>query len=193
MSPEVVVETQRLVLRTEAPGDQAIWFAHMNDAQVLDHLGGPVSAEQIAKSFARMADAYTKGEPTFFLVTLRSDGMLIGKCGLALIDTPGVPSALTGQIQIGWTLRADQWGRGYAREAAEAALALAFERHGASIVYSQTSERNVPSWRLMERLGLVRRADLDYVDPAFAPRDNPTILYAIDRAAWRTRKEPIAP
>jgi RimJ/RimL family protein N-acetyltransferase len=92
---------------------------------------------------------------------------------------------LRGAIQVGWTLRADVWGQGYAREAAEAALALAFDRLALPRVYAQTSERNTASWGLMTRLGMARRPDLDYPDPDYPPEDNPTMVWDLERVAWQ--------
>src|SRR5687768_14881177 len=92
---------------------------------------------------------------SFYFLALKADGTLIGKCGLSRIETAVAPDELKGAVQAGWTLRADCWGRGFAREAAEAALELAFERLGLSRIYAQTSQRNVASWGLMERLGMV--------------------------------------
>ena len=92
-------------------------------------------------------------------------------------------------MSAGWTLRADCWGFGYAREAGEAALALAFERFALLRVYAQTSQRNTASWGLMERLGMARRADLDYPDPDYPPEDNPTMIYHLDAADWRASDE----
>ena len=40
----------------------------------------------------------------------------------------------------------------------------------------------------MERLGLTRREDLDYVDPRFGAELNPTIVYRIDAAEWRAAR-----
>jgi RimJ/RimL family protein N-acetyltransferase len=119
------------------------------------------------------------------LLALKADGTLIGKAGLSRIETPTAPTELKGAVQVGWTLRADFWGQGYAREAAEAALALAFERVALSRVYGQTSERNTASWGLMKRLGMARRVDLDYFDSDYPPEDNPTMVWNLDRANWR--------
>ena len=118
---------------------------------------------------------------------------MIGKAGLARIDTLCAPEELRGAVQAGWTLRADCWGRGYAREAGEAALQLAFERFALARVYAQTSQRNRASWGLMERLGMTRRADLDYPDPDYPPEDNPTMVYQLDAGAWRARVSAEAP
>jgi RimJ/RimL family protein N-acetyltransferase len=179
---EVVAETDRLVLRTEAEGDQAVWLARMNTPEVMAYLGGVQSAEKVAESFAKMRAAPPDG-PRFLLVALK-DGTLIGKCGLVAIDSPAAPDTLRGQLQVGWTLGADYWGRGYALEAAKAALAMAFGQHGAPVVYAQTSQRNLASWGLMEKLGMTRLAQLDYPDPDYPPEDNPTMVYGLDRADW---------
>jgi RimJ/RimL family protein N-acetyltransferase len=185
----IVAETARLVLRREIQGDRAAWLEHMNTPAVMDHLGGPQTIAQIADAFDRMATTEVDGALPFALVALKGEGTLIGKCGLAPIANDAAPAPLKGQVQVGWTLRADYWGHGYASEAAEAALALAFERYGVATLYGQTSERNVPSWRLMERLGMRRRFELDYHDPEFAPHDNPTVVYSLDAAEWRAGAE----
>jgi len=183
----IVAETARLVLRREIAGDLAVWLEHMNTPQVMEHLGGPRRAEQVAESFARMAANDRDGALPFLLVARKSDGALIGKCGLARIETVAAPAPLKGEAQIGWTLRADCWGQGYAREAAEAALEMAFGRLGLATVYGQTSGRNAPCLRLLERLGMRRTPELDYDDPDYQPRDNPTVVFRLDVAEWRTR------
>jgi RimJ/RimL family protein N-acetyltransferase len=164
----------------------------MNTPQVMEMVGGVQPAEKVAESFAKMAAAAAEGEVGFYFLALKSDGTLIGKGGLAPIDTACAPDELRGAVQVGWSLRADRWGQGYAREAGEAALALAFDRFALPRVYAQTSERNTASWGLMERLGMVRRADLDYPDPDYPPEDNPTMVYHLDAAEWRSAREPLA-
>src|SRR5690606_9451145 len=130
----------------------------------------------------------------FVFVALKADGTLLGKCGFAPIETPVAPDALRGQVQIGWTLRADHWGHGYAREAAEAMLALGFARLGLTTVFAQTSQRNPPawepdagSWGRAGRLGLRRRAGLDYADADPPPKHTPTMAYRLNAASWPPR------
>lgn len=184
---EIIAQTDRLLLRGEAPGDLELWLEHINVPQVMAMLGGPQKEADVVEAFKRMGQAISLGHPSFFFVALRADNLLIGKCGLALIETPCAPPPLRGAIQIGWTLRAEHWGRGYALEAARVALSMAFERHDAPIVYAQTSERNVASWRVMAKLGMERQAIHDYADPDYPPEDNPTMVWAIDRAGWLAR------
>jgi RimJ/RimL family protein N-acetyltransferase len=48
-----------------------------------------------------------------------------------------------------------------------------------------TSPANEGSWRLMEKLGMARRADLDFTDPA---EPDPIIQYAITKAQWEAHR-----
>lgn len=185
---EAVAETERLILRRERPGDLAVWLEHMNTPQVMEKVGGVQTPEKVAESFAKAAASETNGELPFLLVALKSDGTLIGKCGLAPIETEVAPDELRGQTQIGWSLRADYWGKGYATEAARTILALAFQSYALDVVYSQTSERNRSSWRVMQRLGMTRLAQLDYDDPDYPPEDNPTMVWGLTREAWANAK-----
>jgi RimJ/RimL family protein N-acetyltransferase len=189
---EIVAETERLVLRRELPGDLAVWLEHMNTPQVMDKVGGVQTAEKVAEGFARMAESAADGELPFVFVALKAEGTLIGKCGLGPIETETAPDALRGQVQIGWTLRADCWGHGYATEAARAMLAIAFERFALPVAFSQTSERNRASWRVMERLGMTRLAELDYDDADYPPEDNPTMVWGIRRETWQAAQLRIA-
>lgn len=180
---EAIAESARLVLRRELPGDLAVWLEHMNTPQVMAMVGGPQPREKIVESFAKMAS----DEPplAFYFVALKTDRTLIGKAGFSRIETPTAPEELQGAVQVGWTLRADFWGQGYAREAAETALALAFGRLALPRLYAQTSERNTASWGLMKRLGMARRADLDYLDSDYPPEDHPTMVFELGREQWR--------
>ena len=186
LGADVVLETERLVFRRERPGDLEVWLEHMNTPQVTEKVGGVQSPEKVAEAFAKMTADAEDGLAFYFLAR-KTDGMLLGKAGLSRIETAVAPDELRAAVQVGWTLRADCWGHGYAREAAQAALALAFERLGLPRVYAQTSERNTASWGLMERLGMERRADLDYPDADYPPEDNPTMVYSLEAAAWRKR------
>lgn len=175
----IVAETARLIVRAEKPGDLATWLEHMNTPAVMEHLGGVQSEEQVRAAFLKMAMP-DPDAPGFHFIERKADGALIGKCGLSVIATPAAPAALRGKLQVGWSLRADCWGQGYATEAAGAMLALAFAPpYAAPVVYSQTSHGNGPSWRVMERLGMERVAAFDYDDPDYPARDNPTMVWCI--------------
>ena len=178
---ETVAETARLRLRTWDEADVEPFFAVMNDAEVLRHLGGLQTPAQWRAAADRLFAYQREYGFTFWIVEGRDSGRLLGWCGLKRINYPGAPNQ--GDMEIGWRYRPDSWGRGIAKEAAIAALDLAFERFGAAFVVADTTAANTASWGLMERLGMTRRPDLDFAHPHFAP-DHPLsqhITYAIER------------
>lgn len=113
-------------------------------------------------------------------------GEMLGFCGLKRCDAPECPAL--GEFEIGWRMREDAWGHGYAREAAQAALEAGFTRFGARLIVALTVEGNAPSWGLMKRLGMERRPDLDFFDSRYDPPCCDTILYSISRKQWEQQK-----
>ena len=181
---ETVLETERLILRRFRDDDLAAWCAHLNTPEVRAHLGGVDPDDTVAEKFVRQKDSWDDDKGGWLAIERKSDGEFLGYCGFGPITAEAAPADLQGTTEIGWTLRADCWGQGYATEAARAVLALVFERFGSREVCSQTSEANRGSWRVMERLGMERAEALDYEDPAYPPEENPTKVYRLTREAW---------
>lgn len=179
---EPVLETERLMLRAIRPGDAELQIRDLNTPAMMEHLGGPATLETIQEKHKRTIALHAREGFSFLFVIERETGELVGHCGLKRVDHEAARNI--GDVEIGWVIREDRWRRGYAMEAIRAVLAWAFDTHGAPHVVALTSVRNEPSWRMMERLGMERRADLDFDDPRFSPEDNPTILYSLSREAW---------
>ncbi|HEX6240227.1 MAG TPA: GNAT family N-acetyltransferase, partial [Polyangiales bacterium] len=92
-------------------------------------------------------------------------------------------------VEVGWRLAAEHWGRGYATEAARAALETAFVHLGLDEVVSFTAVENLRSRRVMERLGMSHDAAGDFEHPGVAKghRLRPHVLYRMSRARWAER------
>jgi len=182
---EVVAETARLILRTWDFADRALFTRLVNTPAVTRWLGGLQSEAEAEAAYDRLDSYQAEHGHTFWIVERKSDHALLGFCGLKRVNAPGA-GPITGDFEIGWRLREDAWGQGYAKEAAIASLDLAFQRFGAPHVVALTVPGNVTSQGLMKRLGMTRREDLDYVDTRFAhPSDiNPAIVYWMSAADW---------
>jgi len=179
----VAIETGRLILRDWREEDIAPFIRHTNRPAVMQWLGGVQAQADLENSIrTRMMRWQDERGFTFWVVERKADGELLGFCGLKIADTEGSP--IFGLHEVGWRLREDAWGQGYAKEAAIASLDHAFGALGAERVVAITFRENAPSWGLMERLGMVRRPALDYDDPRF-PDLNPTIVYDIRQAELR--------
>ena len=185
-----VATTDRLTLREWREGDEARFYAAMNTPAVMRWLGGVQTPAQWHEAYLRLVDYQRDLGHTFWLVERRSDGDLLGFCGLKRVNAPGAP--MPGAMEIGWRLREAAWGQGFAKEAAAAALDLAFARFTAEEVVALTVIGNSASWGLMERLGMQRRRDLDYDDTRFAigSEFRPHIVYSMAAADWPDCRAP---
>lgn len=182
---EVVAETERLRLRSWQEGDRTEFMRRLNTPTVMRWLGGVQDNATHQAAFDRIDGFQRDFGHTFWIVERRKDKALLGFCGLKRVNAPG-GEQLHGEFEIGWRLREDAWGQGFAREAASASLDLAFARYGAPHVIALTVAGNADSRGLMERLGMTRSENQDFVDPRFDHPGalNPTIVYRIDAADW---------
>jgi RimJ/RimL family protein N-acetyltransferase len=182
---EVVADTARLRLRTWDREDRAEFTRQLNTPAVMRWLGGVQDEETANAAYDRIDGFQQDFGHTFWIVERKADGALLGFCGLKRVNSPG-GEALHGEYEIGWRLREDAWGQGYAKEAAMASLDLAFGLYGASHVLAMTVPGNLSSQGLMVRLGMTRREDLDFVDSRFEhPGElNPALIWRIEAAEW---------
>ena len=180
---EIATTTDRLVLRTWDESDLDTFIEATNTPAVMRWLGGVWSREEHEAAFDRMQQYQRDFGHTFWIVEDRASGELLGFCGLKRVNSLGAGD-LTGTPEVGWRLRESAWGKGIAKEAAIAALDLAFGRFGYSETVAITVEGNKASQGLMERLGMKRRADLDYVDPRHEDSLGPALVWSIDAADW---------
>ena len=181
---DIVAETERLILRTIEDGDAALQHRLLNTPAVMARLGGVKELHEIEAKHAKARASYAQDGFSFLMMVEKATGELVGHCGIKRVDNPLAHNQ--GDHEIGWLVRENRWRRGYAEEAVRAVLDWAFGRVGAPHVVALTSELNVASWTLMEKLGMRRRADLDFDDPAYPLEDRTTILYSLARESWVT-------
>jgi RimJ/RimL family protein N-acetyltransferase len=181
---DIIAETDRLILRTIEDGDAALQHRLLNTPTVMARLGGVKELHEIEAKHAKSRALHAQEGFSFLMMIEKASGELVGHCGVKRVDNPLAHNL--DDHEIGWLVREDRWRRGYAEEAMRAVLDWAFGRVGAPYVVALTSQRNEPSWKLMEKLGMTRRPDLDFDDPAYPPEDRTTILYSLACKSWRT-------
>jgi RimJ/RimL family protein N-acetyltransferase len=175
-----MIETQRLLLRPWREADLQPFHAMCSDPAVMRYLGPLQSRDEVATAIARQQRFQAERGYCFWVVELKEEGQFLGFCGLK----PGAEKTpIEHDVEIGWRLRADSWGKGYAREAAEASLAWAWAELDTPVIAAITNIENTRSWGLMERLGMTRNPAEDF-DHATLAEDDPLrrhIIYRIDR------------
>ena len=179
---DVVLTTERLVLRQIGAGDLDVHMALLNTPAVMRWLGGVQPRAVIAAKHQAARDGFLREGFGFMLAEERATGEIVAHCGLRRIAHPLAPNPT--DHEIGWLVREDRWRMGYAHEAMRAVVDWGLGVIGAPHLVALTCEANVGSWRLMEKLGMERRRDLDFPDPALPEGENPIIQYALTAARW---------
>jgi RimJ/RimL family protein N-acetyltransferase len=114
---------------------------------------------------------------------VRATGRFVDFTGLW---SPDFEAPFTPAIEVGWRLARIAWGRGYATEAATAALDFAFERLGLDEVVSFTTPLNRRSVAVMRRLGMTRGEADDFDHPRTPPGHvlRRHVLYRMPAERW---------
>jgi RimJ/RimL family protein N-acetyltransferase len=171
----IVVETARLLLRPLGESDLDAYAAMVADPEVMRFLGEgrTLDREDAWRSMAMLIGHWTLRGFGMWALEERATGAFVGRVGLHYPE--GWPDR-----EVGWALCREHWGKGYAIEAARAALDHAFDALGWERAISLIHRENVRSIRVAERLG-------ERFEREATVRGKPAGLYAVSRAAWKAR------
>jgi RimJ/RimL family protein N-acetyltransferase len=176
-SPEPVLETARLILRPPRGDDFEAWAAIAQDEVAMHHLGGVKSRFEAWNHFTAAVGAWHVLGFHAFSVIEKGSGRWVGRVG------PLRPEGWPGD-EIGWTLAREAWGKGYATEAAAAAIDWAFAQLGWTRIIHCIAPDNTASQAVARRLG----STLHGAGQLPAPRDqDPIEIWGQTREQWFAR------
>jgi RimJ/RimL family protein N-acetyltransferase len=179
--------TDRLVLRRFVIGDLASFQSYRCDPEVGRYQGWSTMDDAGAAAFiAGMAVARigVPGEWFQIAVVEKSTGILAGDIGI------GLDRNRTEVAEIGFSMEPAAQGRGLASEAVMAALALLFDSAKVEIIEGITDARNIPSIRLLERVGM--RLDRTQ-ETLFKGATCTEYVYSLTRGHWKDRFAALGP
>jgi [ribosomal protein S5]-alanine N-acetyltransferase len=150
------LETERLVIRPFAAEDATALFAVYGDPEVMRYIPGGVLADLDAATAALETYAGEQESRgfTFWALVERESGLVVGDVGFGIFEP-------TGEIELGWTLTRDRWGRGYATEAASTCLAAGLAHLGEQRIVAIVDAENEASARVAERIGMARAETIE--------------------------------
>lgn len=170
-----VLETPRLILRPPRSEDFDDWAAFCADPDAMRFLGGVKSRPMAWRNFCTVGGAWSLYGFGYFSVIERATGRWLGRVG------PWRPEAWPG-TEIGWGLAGAATGKGYALEAAAAAIEWAFGALGWDEVIHCIEPANTASIRLATKLGARRLYETEMPPPLDG---HATVVYGQTRAEWR--------
>jgi [ribosomal protein S5]-alanine N-acetyltransferase len=146
---ETVIETARLRLRKFTLGDVPALHAVLGDPIAMQWYPAAFDREGVEGWIRRNMDRYRSDGHGLWAVVLKSSDEVIGDCGCVIQEVEDKP-----EVEIGYHVRRDLWGNGYATEAARSCMDYAFDTLGASRVISMIRPENLNSRRVAEKNGL---------------------------------------
>jgi [ribosomal protein S5]-alanine N-acetyltransferase len=150
MEQGVILETERLVFREFAPADADALLKVLGDPVAMQYYPAPFDREGVQAWISRNRARYLNHGFSLWAMMLKPTREVIGDCGCALQEVEERQ-----EIEVGYHVRRDLWGRGYATEAAQACMNFAFARLGAARVVSMIRPENRQSRRVAEKNGLI--------------------------------------
>lgn len=153
-----------------------------NDAEVMRFLpgGAPRPREATLRTLDYFLSHWAQHGFGMWAVEDNSDGAFVGQAGLNVIPN-------TSEVEVAYALAKPYWGKGYAAEAARAALGYGFERVGLAIVYAVAFPANLASQRVMQKLGM------EYEGVTNRFYDTELVCYFMRRERWQSPLPPAAP
>lgn len=167
-------ETERLFLKKLTENDIDFVAAMRTDAEVMQFIRAPQKREE-AMNWIKLVSSRWEGERIGFCsVILKETNEFIGWCGLWELKE-------TGEIEVGYALFKEFWGKGYAVEASKPFLEYGFTELNQPKIVACANPDNKGSRRVMEKLGMT----FDHIGFYYG-RD--LVHYSITRDNWKKCK-----
>ena len=171
------LRTERLLLRPWRDEDREPFAALNADPEVMEHFPSTMTREESDAFVDFLTGVFA--ERGWGLWAVEVEGEFVGFVGLLV---PRFEAHFTPAVEIGWRLARHAWGKGYATEAGRAVLDFAFGELGLEEVVSFTATTNLPSQRVMQRLGMTHDPADDFDHPRVTdPRLRRHVLYRARR------------
>jgi len=154
-----LIETPRLRGERIGPEHQDALAALHGDPRVGATLGGTQTPEQVAAAIVRHGRRWDEEGFGYWLFRDRATGDPVGRGGLSRAHVGGAD-----EVEVGWAVMSERWGRGYGTELGGAAVEVAFGVLGLAEVVAFTLPDNAASRRVMDKLGFSYEREVVWAD-----------------------------
>lgn len=154
---EILIETQRLILRKLKIEDAERMFLLDSNPEVMKFVGQPVltKPEQTQEVIKVIQKQYEENGIGRFAVIEKSTNLLIGWCGLKLLKEE--INGFTNIHDLGYRFLPEYWGKGFAKEAGQACIQYAFNEMHLENLYAYADIQNHASHAVLLKLGFTQK------------------------------------
>ncbi|HEY2390715.1 MAG TPA: GNAT family N-acetyltransferase [Candidatus Angelobacter sp.] len=149
MEQGIVLETERLRLREFKREDTDALLAILGDPVAMQFYPTPFDRAEVERWIARNRARYIDPGFGLWAMSMKGSNELIGDCGCFVRELEG-----NVELELGWHVRRDLWGKGYATEAAGYCIEYAFQKLGAERIIALVRPENRSSCRVAEKIGM---------------------------------------
>lgn len=167
----MVLETKRLILREMTPNDVDDLLKILSDPEAMQFYPQPFDRQMTQAWIERNIQRYARHGFGLWALISKENGELIGDCGLVVQEVDGVE-----EVEIGYHIRRNLWGKGLATEAAQACRDYGFNQLGFDKLISLVNPVNAASRRVAEKNGMRLLKEMEW-------RNKPTCIYAVERSS----------
>ena len=177
-----MLETDRLLLRQWKASDYSEFAKISGDADVMEFYSKLLTVAESDAMADRIRGLIDKRGWGFWAVeTLKQKGF-IGFVGLHI---PSEQLPFSPCVEIGWRIAKEHWGKGYATEAAQAALDYGFSVLGLDEIVSFTTVANLRSQRVMQKVGMSdTKENFMHPDIDRSHTQCEHVLYKLTKSDW---------
>lgn len=180
----IFLETQRLIIKPSTPEDFDDLYAIQSDPDVMQYIGqGARSFDEVQESLKNIIAHHQKHGFSFCSVFEKESNQLIGQAGLQYLAYDDHQP----DIEIGYRLNKQYWGKGYATELTKALIAWGFDNLTVNKLVAVINPENEKSRKVLEKAGMFYVGGIKYFDqivPKFEIYKNDQIALAPYDPLW---------
>ncbi|MEZ4919133.1 MAG: GNAT family N-acetyltransferase [Saprospiraceae bacterium] len=168
------INTPRTLLRPMSLDDLDFYFQLQSNAELMQYIRPPETDRENVRGRLEEILRYQENHPGLgaYVIIDKSSGELVGNCVIRHLNMK-----LENEMEVGYLVVKEHWGKGYATEATKALIDFAFTKLNAPCVQAVIHEENIASRKVLEKNGMVQTGTI----AEYSPSDP---LFELSRAKW---------
>ena len=175
---EYIFKSERLGFRNWTSGDLEEFAKLNSDEEVMEHFPNTLTIKEVEKFIDKLKNHCAENGFTYYATEILETKEFIRMIGLAFQE---YKTNFTPAIDIGWRLKRNAWGKGYATEGAKRCLEYAFYELDINRIISVCTIKNKKSENVMEKIGMTKKGEFNHPELTNHPEYEKHYCYEIKK------------